>query len=160
MPDFETLAYEESDGVAWVTLDRPEVMNAFNTVMQKELRDLWRWLRRHDPVRVVVLTGRGEKAFCTGIDRGEALAEGPRPGRAGAGSSAEPGDDTVHIGSGTTPFMFDDPGSNPGPKSNDLWKPVIDGGERCIACGGAFYMCWARSTSSSRPTTPRSSTPI
>ena len=95
MPDFETLAYEESDGVAWVTLDRPEVMNAFNTVMQKELRDLWRWLRRHDPVRVVVLTGAGEKAFCTGIDRGEALADGPRPGR-------RPGQATGRI-SATTP---------------------------------------------------------
>ncbi len=138
MPDFETLAYEESDGVAWVTLNRPDVMNAFNTVMQKELRDLWRWLRRHDPVRVVVLTGAGDKAFCTGIDRGEALAEGPRAGRRGD-VGPEIGDDTVHIGSGTTPFMFDDPGSNLGPKSNDLWKPVI-AAVNGIACGGAFYM--------------------
>ncbi len=138
MPDFETLAYKESEGVAWVTLNRPDVMNAFNTVMQKELRDLWRWLRRHDAVRVVVLTGAGDKAFCTGIDRGEALAEGPRAGRGGDGE-AEIGDDTVHIGSGTTPFMFDDPGSNLGPKSNDLWKPVI-AAVNGIACGGAFYM--------------------
>src|SRR5580700_4509998 len=113
MPSFETLTYKESDGVAWVTLNRPEVMNAFNTVMQRELRDLWRWLRRHDAVRVVVLTGAGEKAFCTGIDRGEALSDGPRPGRsAGAAAEEELGDNTVHIGSGTTPFMFDDPGSN------------------------------------------------
>src|SRR5277367_6692859 len=116
MPSFETIAYEESGGVAWVTLNRPEVMNAFNTVMQKELRDLWRWLRRHDAVRVVVLTGAGEKAFCTGIDRGEALADGPRPGREpGAGDGPDLGDDAVRIGSGTTPFMFDDPGSNLGP---------------------------------------------
>ncbi|HXQ75711.1 MAG TPA: enoyl-CoA hydratase/isomerase family protein [Acidimicrobiales bacterium] len=138
MPDFETLAYEESDGVAWVTLNRPDVLNSFNTTMQRELRDLWRWLRRHDPVRVVVLTGAGDKAFCTGIDRSEALADGPRAGRGGR-SGPEIGDDSIRIGSGTTPFMFDDPGDNLGPKSNDLWKPVI-AAVNGIACGGAFYM--------------------
>jgi enoyl-CoA hydratase/carnithine racemase len=137
MPDFETLAYEESDGVAWVTLNRPDVLNSFNTTMQRELRDLWRWLRRHDDVRVIVLTGAGDKAFCTGIDRSEALADGPRAGR--GGTSATIGDDTIGIGSGTTPFMFDDPGDNLGPKSNDLWKPVI-AAVNGIACGGAFYM--------------------
>ncbi len=139
MPDFETLAYEESDGVAWVTLNRPDVLNSFNTVMQRELRDLWRWLRRHDDVRVIVLTGAGDKAFCTGIDRSEALADGPRAGRGGSRSGPEIGDDSVRIGSGTTPFMFDDPGDNLGPKSNDLWKPVI-AAINGIACGGAFYM--------------------
>jgi enoyl-CoA hydratase/carnithine racemase len=137
VPDFETLAYEESEGVAWVTLNRPEVLNSFNTVMQRELRDLWRWLRRHDEVRVIVLTGAGDKAFCTGIDRSEALADGPRSGRRGSGP--EMGDDAIRIGSGTTPFMFDDPGDNLGPKSNDLWKPVI-AAINGIACGGAFYM--------------------
>src|SRR6202035_4817619 len=107
MPEFETLGYEESGGVAWVTLNRPDVMNAFNTTMQRELRDVWRWLRRHDEVRVVVLTGAGEKACCTGIDRSEPSAEGPRPARAGsaAGATGPHGtDDGVHIGSGTTPF--------------------------------------------------------
>jgi len=143
MPEFETLGYEESDGVAWVTLNRPDVMNAFNTTMQRELRSVWRWLRRHDDVRVVVLTGAGDKAFCTGIDRSEALAGGPRPGRSGAAGPAGPesgsGDEPVHIGSGSTPFMFDDPGENLGPKANDLWKPVI-AAINGIACGGAFYM--------------------
>jgi enoyl-CoA hydratase/carnithine racemase len=138
MPDFETLVYEEIDGVGWVTLNRPDVLNSFNTVMQRELRDLWRWLRRHDDVRVVVLTGAGDKAFCTGIDRSEAIAEGPRRGRHG-GPGPEIGDHSVRIGSGTTPFMFDDPGENLGPKSNDLWKPVI-AAINGIACGGAFYM--------------------
>ena len=136
----ETLDYEEADGVAWVTLNRPEVMNAFNTTMQRELRDLWRWLRRHDEVRVVVLTGAGEKAFCTGIDRTEGIGPGARRRRAEESAGEDDfGADEITIGSGSTPFMFDDPGSNLGPKSNDLWKPVI-AAVNGMAAGGAFYM--------------------
>lgn len=123
--DFDTLLYEEADGVAWVTMNRPDVHNAFDSTMQSELKDLWQGLRRHDDVRCVVLTGAGEKAFSTGIDRAEAMG-----GDGGRG---------VHVGSGTTPFMFDDPGEDIGPKTNDLWKPVI-GAVNGMACGGAFYM--------------------
>ena len=133
IPSFDTLGYEEDDGVAWVTLDRPEVYNAFNAVMQRELRTLWRALRRRDEVRVVVLTGAGDRAFCTGIDRNEAL--GGQAGDATAGEDGEP----VHVGAGTTPFMFDDPGEDLGPKTCDLWKPVI-GAVNGMACGGAFYL--------------------
>jgi len=126
--DFETLLYEERDGVAWVTLNRPDRLNAFNSLMQRELHALWRGLRRHDDVRCVVLTGAGDKAFCTGIDRMEQMGDGQ--------------DDTTDpdiVGSGSTPFMFNDPGDNIGPKSSDLWKPVI-AAVNGIACGGAFYM--------------------
>jgi len=133
IPDFDTLGYEEDDGVAWVTLDRPEVYNAFNAVMQRELRTLWRALRRHDDVRAVVLTGAGDKAFCTGIDRNEAL--GDATGDATVGEDGE----AVHVGAGATPFMFDDPGEDLGPKTCDLWKPVI-GAVNGMACGGAFYL--------------------
>ena len=133
IPSFETLGYEEDNGVAWVTLNRPAVYNAFNAVMQRELRTLWRSLRRHDDVRVVVLTGAGDKAFCTGIDRNEALG-----GAAGDNAVGEDGE-TVHVGAGQTPFMFDDPGEDLGPKTCDLWKPVI-GAVNGMACGGAFYL--------------------
>jgi enoyl-CoA hydratase/carnithine racemase len=126
MHSFETLLYEETHGVAWVTLNRPEVHNAFNAQMQRELRELWTGLRRDDAVRVVVLTGAGDKAFCTGIDRTETM-----------GASAAPR--TRVVGAGSTPFMFDDPGANIGPKSCDLWKPVI-AAVNGMACGGAFYM--------------------
>jgi enoyl-CoA hydratase/carnithine racemase len=125
VPDYETLLYEEKDGVAWVTLNRPDVHNAFNAKMQHELRDTWRGLRANDDVRCIVLTGAGDKAFCTGIDRTETMG-GNRP-------------DELELGSGSTPFMFDDPGENIGPKSNDLWKPVI-AAVNGMACGGAFYM--------------------
>jgi enoyl-CoA hydratase/carnithine racemase len=127
-PDFETLTYEERNAVAYVTLNRPERHNAFNSLMQRELKALWRGLRRHDDVRCVVLTGAGEKAFCTGIDRMEQM---------GGETDATTDDDVV--GSGSTPFMFNDPGDNIGPKSNDLWKPVV-AAVNGMACGGAFYM--------------------
>ncbi|MFI5292945.1 MAG: enoyl-CoA hydratase/isomerase family protein, partial [Candidatus Limnocylindrales bacterium] len=75
MDSYETLLYEERDGVAIVTLNRPDVLNAFNRAMQADLRDVWRSLRRNDDVHAVVLTGAGEKAFCTGLDRGESIEE-------------------------------------------------------------------------------------
>ncbi len=127
---WETLAYEETDeGVAIVTLNRPDVYNAFNRAMQQELHDMWRSLRTHDPVRCIVLTGAGEKAFCTGIDRVEQM---------GGDSSALDTDDH-RIGEAGTPFQFDDPGDMIGPKTADLWKPVI-GAVNGMACGGAFYL--------------------
>src|SRR6266446_5671422 len=94
--------------------------------MQHELHALWTGLRRNDDVRCVVLTGAGEKAFCTGIDRTETMGDNS-------------GDREKVVGSGSTPFMFDDPGANIGPKSCDLWKPVI-AAVNGMACGGAFYM--------------------
>lgn len=121
---YETVLYSEREGVAWVTLNRPEVHNAFNAAMQRELREIWRRLRGEDGVRAVVLTGAGDQAFCTGIDRAEAM---DRPPDSAVGSP------------GSTPFMFDDPGEYLGPKANDLWKPVI-AAVNGMACGGAFYM--------------------
>ncbi len=125
MLTFDTLLYEESDGVAWVTLNRPERLNSFNARMQEELHALWRSLRDREEVRCVVLTGAGDKAFCTGIDRDEVM--GPsRPA-------------TVRVGTASSPFMFDDPASYIGPKTCDLWKPVI-AAVNGMACGGAFYL--------------------
>jgi len=129
LPDFETIIYDEGDdGVAVVTLNRPDVHNAFNSLMQRELHTLWRGLRRRDSVRCIVLTGAGGKAFCTGIDRMEQM-----------GGASDDTTDPGVVGSGTTPFMFNDPGDNIGPKSCDLWKPVI-AAVNGMACGGAFYM--------------------
>ena len=127
--DWENLTYVEADGVAVVTLNRPEVHNAFNRAMQRELHELWRALRLHDPVRCIVLTGAGEKAFCTGIDRSEQMG----------GEAATLDTDEHRIGAGTTPFHFDDPGDWIGPKTSDLWKPVI-AAVNGMACGGAFYL--------------------
>lgn len=122
--DFETLEVTVADHVATVVLNRPEAGNAFTAVMQSELRDLWIAMRSDDDVRVVVLTGSGDRAFCTGIDRNEPFTAL---------------DDSPALYGTSNNFMYDDPGDWLGPKSNDLWKPVI-GAVNGMACGGAFYL--------------------
>lgn len=117
---YDTLSYEAGDdGVAVVTLNRPERHNAFDATMCDELSTLWRSLRNDDGVRAVVLTATGDKAFCTGIDRDDVPAD--------EGSYS------------FDPFSYDDPGQRLGPKSNDLWKPVV-AAVNGLACGGAFYL--------------------
>ena len=115
MSELETLRVETADGVATITLDRPDRLNSFNTTMTRELHGLWRDLRFADDVRAVVLTGAGDRAFCTGIDRSDVI---PQP---------------------SGPWMMDDPGLALGPKSADCWKPVV-AAVNGMACGGAFYM--------------------
>ena len=106
---------DKETGVAVVTLNRPERLNAVDLETADQLPALWRELRFDDTVRAVVLTGAGERAFCTGIDRS---AEVPQP---------------------SSPYSTDDPLIAIGPKANDLWKPVI-AAVRGMACGGAFYL--------------------
>ncbi|MCC6198453.1 MAG: enoyl-CoA hydratase/isomerase family protein [Burkholderiales bacterium] len=57
-----------ADGVAVVTLNRPEVMNAMNMQLRSELIELFPRLDLRADVRVIVLTGAGDRAFCTGAD--------------------------------------------------------------------------------------------
>jgi len=114
--DLTTVLCDVSEGVALVTLNRPEVHNAFNELMQDELRKVWRWLREDDDVRSVVLTGAGEKAFCTGIDRSD-----------------------IPVDTEYDPFTYEDPGRKIGPKSQELWKPVI-AAVNGMACAGGFYL--------------------
>lgn len=65
--DFKFIKYEVKDGVATVTLNRPEVYNALNDGITYELQDVFKAIARDEKVRVVVLTGEG-KAFCSGQD--------------------------------------------------------------------------------------------
>lgn len=64
---FETLGYELEDGVAIITLNRPEKLNAFNTQMMKDLIDVFDVTDADDAVRAVIVTGAG-RAFCAGAD--------------------------------------------------------------------------------------------
>ncbi len=116
LPDpLSTLQYDQAEGIARVTLNRPDTYNAFNRTMQDELEAVWRHVKTDGDVRVVVLTAAGEKAFCTGIDRSEIPEEE------------------------FDPLTYDDPGKRISPKSQGVWKPVI-AAVNGIACGGAFYL--------------------
>ncbi len=65
---FKFLLYAKADGVARITINRPEVYNAYNTPCLVELHRAFRDAAFDDAVGVIVLTGAGEKAFCTGGD--------------------------------------------------------------------------------------------
>jgi enoyl-CoA hydratase len=65
---YKTILYEKADGIAKVTLNRPESLNALNSTVYNELYDVFENIENDDEVRVVVLTGSGEKAFAAGSD--------------------------------------------------------------------------------------------
>lgn len=67
---FHDIRYELSgDGVAKITINRPEVRNAFRPQTLRELQEAFTWARDDDSVGVIVLTGQGDWAFCSGGDQ-------------------------------------------------------------------------------------------
>jgi E-phenylitaconyl-CoA hydratase len=98
------LRFESGEGIAWIWLDRPEQGNSLTREMQAELPRLWHAIADDDDVGVVVVTGVGERHFCTGTDVNAAAREGAdRPGR--GASVAE----FVRLTA----------------RQNEVWKPVI-----------------------------------
>ncbi|HXX88979.1 MAG TPA: enoyl-CoA hydratase/isomerase family protein [Acidimicrobiales bacterium] len=111
-----TVLLDVAEHVATVTLNRPELLNAFDVQMQDEVASVWQYLRHDDDVRAIVLTGAGDKAFCVGIDRAD-----------------------IPLDAEFDPYTYEDPGKKLGPKSQGLWKPVV-AAVNGMACGGAFYL--------------------
>src|SRR5512145_443714 len=66
--NYTTLIYEVKNHIGYITLNRPEVMNAISYQMTREILDVCDQARRDPAVRVVILTGAREKAFGTGLD--------------------------------------------------------------------------------------------
>jgi enoyl-CoA hydratase len=62
------LLEKRSNGVAWVTIDRPHVLNALDIPAKERLAEIWQEVAEDGNVRVAVLTGAGQKAFCAGSD--------------------------------------------------------------------------------------------
>lgn len=78
--DYDTLLYSVEDGVATVTLNRPDRMNTLGGSMKEDLWDVFfNRLRNDTGVRCVVLTGMGERAFCAGADIKERASRRPHP---------------------------------------------------------------------------------
>jgi enoyl-CoA hydratase/carnithine racemase len=115
MSTFETILFETSgDGVATITLNRPEVLNAFDRQMCEEMRDAWALVKRDEQIRAVVLRAAGERAFCAGLDTKKSF------------------------GQPTDVWNHEDPGEYLSPKWQKVWKPVVCAVQgMCTA--GAFY---------------------
>lgn len=115
MNAFQTVDFDVSDDhIATITLNRPEVLNAFNQTMLDEFVSIWKRCRTDDDIRVVVLRAAGERAFSTGVDR------------------------TAGRDRHQNLWSEDDPGSALGARQNRVWKPVI-AAVHGIAAAGAFY---------------------
>jgi len=77
MSGFKTLIYEKKDGIATVSLNRPEALNVYNIQMRDDLYEVLGAIRDDDEVRVGILKGAGDKAFCAGADLSEFLSAPP-----------------------------------------------------------------------------------
>jgi enoyl-CoA hydratase/carnithine racemase len=114
-PAFETITYETSpDRVATITLNRPEVLNAFDRQMCEEVRTAWHLVKTDPEVNAVVLRAAGDRAFCAGLDTKK--------------SYGQPDDIWNH----------EDPGELLSPKWQQVWKPVVCAVQG-LCTAGAFY---------------------
>lgn len=112
---YETIQYETSpDKVATITLNRPDVLNAFDRQMCNEMRTVWQQIKNDPQVNAVVLRATGDRAFCAGLDTKK--------------SYGQPDDVWNH----------EDPGELLSPKWQQCWKPVVCAVQG-ICTAGAFY---------------------
>src|SRR3954454_9478617 len=84
--DYDDIRYETAEGIAKITIDRPEVHNAFRPQTIVEISDALERAREDTDIGVIVLTGEGPRAFCSGGDqrvRGDTgyMPEGAKVGR-------------------------------------------------------------------------------
>jgi enoyl-CoA hydratase/carnithine racemase len=115
MHAFETIEYHTSaDRVATITLNRPEVLNAFDRQMCEEMRAAWKLIKDDPNVNAVVLRAAGDRAFSAGLDTKK--------------SYGQPDDIWNH----------EDPGELLSPKWQKVWKPVVCAVQG-ICTAGAFY---------------------
>ena len=117
---YEALLYDVADGVATITINRPERRNALSWTVMSELRTAFEAAKSDAAVRVVTLTGAGDKAFCAGADL--------------TGMRADAGWAEVHDGRGELARLF-----------RSMWelgKPIV-ARVRGYALAGGFGLCLA-----------------
>src|ERR1700752_4659550 len=78
---YENILYEKRDGIAYITFSRPKVLNALNRKTIEELHEALVDARKDEAVRVLILTGAGEKSFVAGADIGELAVQTPVNGK-------------------------------------------------------------------------------
>jgi len=77
MSEFQNIKFEKKSHIAYITIDRPKVLNALNMATMQELKTAFADLKDDADVRVVILTGGGEKAFVAGADINELSQQTP-----------------------------------------------------------------------------------
>lgn len=114
----ETVGYELRDGIATITLNRPHEGNAITDELRRGVVAAWDEIKRDDAVRVAIITGAGERHFCTGasvsdlqVGEGSLLIDGPLR-------------DCVKISA----------------HQNDVWKPVICVVNGLVNAGGLHFV--------------------
>jgi enoyl-CoA hydratase/carnithine racemase len=115
---YETVLYEadHASGVATITLNRPDRLNAFNRQMCEEVEELWRVIKADDGVRAVVVRAAGERAFSAGLDV------------------------TEPFGQPALVWNHTDPGALLSPKGNELWKPVVCAVHGICTAGALYFV--------------------
>jgi enoyl-CoA hydratase len=73
MSDFETIIYQKQANIAYITLNRPQALNAYNIKMRDELYEVLGAIKDDAEVRAAIFQGAGERAFCAGADLTEFL---------------------------------------------------------------------------------------
>src|SRR5260370_7828881 len=81
---YQTLLFEIRDGIAFVTINRPDKLNALNDQVVAELGQAADRITSDDSIRGVILTGAGPKAFVAGADIADLAKQGPFDGKARA----------------------------------------------------------------------------
>ena len=117
---FETLLYDVSDGIATITLNRPERHNSFNEKMAGELKTVWDTVKTSPDVVCAIVTAAGEKAFCTGMDISD-VASGDAQGSGRVARDEAPWNHLTAI-------------------QNRCWKPVITAINGMVVGGGLHFV--------------------
>src|SRR6185436_4944805 len=114
---FETIRYETTpDRVATITLDRPEVLNAFDRQMCEEMRAAWRMVKDDAEVNAVVLRAAGDRAFSAGLDVKSSY------------------------GQPQIVWNHEDPGELLSPKWQKMWKPVVCAVQGMCTAGALYFV--------------------
>ena len=115
----EGVLYERRDGIAFVTIDRPDRGNSLTPAMQWVMKAIWEDVRENEAVRVAIVTGTGERHFSTGFDVSEAVGEG-----AGDVFANRPLEDAVFWS----------------PRQNRVFKPVLCAVNGLCVGGGLHFV--------------------
>jgi enoyl-CoA hydratase/carnithine racemase len=103
VPDYEFITYKKSNHLAYLTINRPEVMNALHPPASQEMANAWDDFAADDEAWIAIVTGAGERAFCAGMDLRYRAQEGAE----------------------RVPMPESGFGGLTNPRARRIWKPII-----------------------------------